>query len=155
MAFKSDVEVKQRFIEKLLAEGYDTAEVKAKPADVVAQKDGVTWYYEIKLTDHTDKCFGAATLTEWEQALKTPECYRFVIAIRHQDGSYEFREFTPEEFMKFSTIPPFKVYFNINLDGKTQRKRKGNKAVTAIPMTEENLQHMLKVFQLMRPEGQG
>ena len=95
MAYKSDVEVKQKFIEKLLNEGFDTAEVKAKPADIVAQKGGVTWYYEIKLTDHTDQCFGAATLTEWEQALKTPEHYRFVIAIRHQDGEYEFREFTP------------------------------------------------------------
>jgi hypothetical protein len=72
MAFKSDVEVKQKFIEKLLKEGFDTAEVKAKPADIMAQKNGVTWYYEIKLTDHDDTCFGAATLTEWEQALKTP-----------------------------------------------------------------------------------
>lgn len=43
MAYKSDVEVKQKFIEKLLNEGFDTAEVKAKPADVVAQKGGVTW----------------------------------------------------------------------------------------------------------------
>ena len=152
MAFKSDVEVKQRFIEKLLSEGYDSAEVKAKPADIVACRGGVTWYYEIKLTDHTDKCFGAATLTEWEQALKTPENYRFVIAIRHKDGSYDFREYTPQEFMQFSTIPPFKVYFNINLDGKPQRKRKGKRTISAIPMTEENLSHMLKVFQLMRPE---
>ena len=149
MAFKSDVEVKQKFIEKLLKEGFDTAEVKAKPADIVAQKNGVTWYYEIKLTDHDDTCFGAATLTEWEQALKTPECYRFVVAIRHQDGGYEFREFTPAEFMRFSTIPPFKVYFNISLDGKRKRKQ----TRSAIPMTEENLQHMLDVFRVMREEG--
>ena len=149
MAYKSDVEVKQKFIEKLLNEGFDTAEVKAKPADIVAQKGGVTWYYEIKLTDHTDQCFGAATLTEWEQALKTPEHYRFVIAIRHQDGEYEFREFTPAECMKFSTIPPVKVYFNISLDGKRKRKQ----TRTAIPMNEENLQHMLDVFGIMRGEG--
>ena len=112
MAFKSDVTAKQEFINKLLREGYDSAEVKARPADIVAQKDGETWYFEIKLTDHSDKCFGAATLTEWEQAMKTPEHYRFVIAIRHEDGTFEFRQYTPEEFMRFSTIPPFKVYFN-------------------------------------------
>lgn len=146
MVFKSDVEVKQKFIEKLLGEGFDAAEVKAKPADIVAQKDGVTWYYEIKLTDKTDTYFGAATLTEWEQALKTPEYYRFVIAIRHQDGHYEFREFTPAEFMMFSTIPPFKVYFNISLDGKHKHKKRRS----AIPMSEENLQHMLDVFKVMR-----
>jgi len=56
MAFKSDVNAKQAFIQKLLSEGFDSAEVKAKPSDVVARKGGETWYYEIKLTDHQDTC---------------------------------------------------------------------------------------------------
>ena len=47
MAYKLDTPAKQAFMEKLLAEGYDTAEVKARPADIIATRGGVTWYYEI------------------------------------------------------------------------------------------------------------
>ena len=148
MAFKQDIPAKQAFIEKLLAEGYEKAEVKAQPADIIAVRDGVTWYYEIKLTDHEDKCFGAATLTEWEQAFKTPETYRFVIAIRKPDQSFDFRIFTPAEFMQFSTIPPFKVYFNIDLDRLQPRKKKKNQG--AISLTEENFQKMNALFKEMK-----
>lgn len=151
MAFKSDVTAKQEFINKLLREGYDSAEVKARPADIVAQKDGETWYFEIKLTDHSDKCFGAATLTEWEQAMKTPEHYRFVIAIRHEDGTFEFRQYTPEEFMRFSTIPPFKVYFNISLDGKQKRRGQKNSS-PAIRLREKSLQQMIQLYKDLRNE---
>lgn len=150
MAFKSDITAKQAFIQKLLSEGFDSAEVKAQPSDIIAQKDGETWYFEIKLTDHQDTCFGAATLTEWEQAFKTPEHYRFVIAIRHTDGTFEFRQFTPSEFMQFSTIPPFKVYFNISLNGKKRRKR--SKRQPAIPLTEHTFTQMLQLFKQLRPE---
>ena len=145
MAFKSDITAKQAFIQKLLSEGFDSAEVKAQPSDIIAQKDGETWYYEIKLTDHQDTCFGAATLTEWEQAFKTPDHYRFVIAIRHTDGAFEFRQFTPSEFMQFSTIPPFKVYFNINLRGETSNNRR--KKNGAVSLTEDNFNDMLTLFR--------
>ncbi len=148
MAYKNDVPAKQAFIKKLLSEGFETAEVKAKPSDIVAQKDGETWYYEIKLTDKQDSCFGAATLTEWEQAFKTPDRYRFVVAIRHTDGSFSFREFTPAEFMQYSTIPPFKVYFNINLDSKKQRKSRQH--LSAISLTEQNFKLMLQLFNQMK-----
>lgn len=148
MAYKNDGPAKQAFITKLLSEGFETAEVKAKPSDIVAQKNGETWYYEMKLTDKQDSCFGAATLTEWEQAFKTPERYRFVVAIRHTDGTFDFREFTPAEFMQYSTIPPFKVYFNINLDGKQQRKRRQHQS--AISLTEQNFKLMLQLFNQMK-----
>ena len=151
MAFKSDVTAKQAFIDKLLAEGYDSAVVTAKPSDIVAEKDGEKWYFEIKLTDHTDKCFGAATLTEWEKALESPDHYRFVIAIRHQDGSFEFREYTPTEFMRHSDIPPFKVYFNIPLDGRKPRRRSMSKS-PAIRLTESRLKRMLQLYKEMKSE---
>ena len=48
MASKSDVDAKQAFIAKLLEEGYGSAEVKAEPSDIVATKNGETWYFEIK-----------------------------------------------------------------------------------------------------------
>ena len=151
MAFKSDITAKQAFIDKLLAEGYDSAVVKAQPSDVVAERNGETWYFEIKLTDHTDKCFGAATLTEWEKALETPDHYRFVIAIRHDDGTFEFREYTPAEFMSFSTIPPFKVYFNIALDGK-QKQRTSKSKSPAIRLSENRLKRMLQLYKELKAD---
>ena len=51
MAYKNDDPAKQAFIKKLTEEmEYEKAEVKAQPADIIAEKDGVTLYYEIKLT---------------------------------------------------------------------------------------------------------
>ena len=66
MASKSDTLAKQTYINELLSQGFDTAVVKAEPADIVATKNGETWYFEIKMTSRTDTYFGAATLTEWE-----------------------------------------------------------------------------------------
>lgn len=153
MAFKSDVSAKQAFVERLLQNGYESAEVKAEPADVMAVKDGAVWYFEIKLTDHSDKCFGAATLTEWEQAFKDPEHFRFVVAIRDEAGSFEFRQFTPAEFLAFSTIPPFKVYFNIDFSGRARRESgKGGKRKPAIKLTRDNFAQMNKLFKSMRDE---
>ena len=114
MANKSDVDAKQAFIVKLLEEGFDNAEVKAEPSDIVATKDGDTWYFEIKMTNQTEKYFGAATLTEWEQAFKTPDRYYFVVAKKLSEGVFDFIKYTPQEFMEFSTIPPFKIFFNIS-----------------------------------------
>jgi len=150
MAYKNDTEAKQAFIEEILTpKGFD-AHVKAEPADIVATKDGETWYYEIKMTEKDDKCFGAATLTEWVQALKTPNNFRFVLAIKGQDGKYNFKEYTPEEFMEFSTIPPFKVYFNINLRGSTKQKRR--KSNGAIPFTKERCFLLQELFHRMKED---
>lgn len=151
MAFKSDVLAKEAFVNKLLSEGFDSAEIKAQPADIIAQKDGVTWYFEIKLTDHADKCFGAATLTEWAQAFKKPDYYRFVVAIRNSEGKFTFRSYTPAEFMEFSTIPPFKVYFNIDFSGA---KRSRNSKKSAVALNEENFRMMNELFNKMRSENQ-
>lgn len=142
MPKRTDVLAKQAFLEKLRSEGY-TAEIKAQPSDIIAEKDGETWYFEIKMTEKTDSCFGAATLTEWEQAFKTPDRYRFVIAIKGENDTFTFREFTPAEFMQYSTIPPFKVYFNLNLQGATSRKRR--KYNGAVSFSEDRFKNMLEL----------
>jgi hypothetical protein len=97
------------------------------------------------MTEKTDSCFGAATLTEWEQAFKTPDRYRFVIAIKGENDTFTFREFTPAEFMQYSTIPPFKVYFNLNLLGETRRKRRKNNG--AVISSEERFKEMLALYK--------
>lgn len=144
MPKRTDVLAKQAFLEKLRSEGY-TAEIKAQPSDIIAEKDGETWYFEIKMTEKTDSCFGAATLTEWEQAFKTPDRYRFVIAIKGENDTFTFREFTPAEFMQYSTIPPFKVYFNLNLQGATSRKRR--KYNGAVSFSEDRFKNMLELYK--------
>lgn len=144
MPKRTDVLAKQAFLEKLRSEGY-TAEIKAQPSDIIAEKDGETWYFEIKMTEKTGSCFGAATLTEWEQAFKTPDRYRFVIAIKGENDTFTFREFTPAEFMQYSTIPPFKVYFNLNLQGATSRKRR--KYNGAVSFSEDRFKNMLELYK--------
>lgn len=144
MPKRTDVLAKQAFLEKLRSEGF-TAEIKAQPSDIIAEKDGEMWYFEIKMTEKTDSCFGAATLTEWEQAFKTPDRYRFVIAIKGENDTFTFREFTPAEFMQYSTIPPFKVYFNLNLLGDTRRKRRKNNG--AVIFSEERFKEMLALYK--------
>ena len=144
MPKRTDVLAKRAFLEKLLSEGY-AAEIKAQPSDIIAEKDGETWSFEIKMTEKTDSCFGAATLTEWEQAFKTPDRYRFVIAIKDENGTFSFREFTPAEFMKYSTIPPFKVYFNLSLT--SEMKRKHRKKNGAVQFSEENFNDMLALYK--------
>lgn len=137
---KSDVKAKKEFVKLLKNKGFE-ASVVSKPADIMATKDGQTWYFEIKMTKRADVYFGAATLTEWKQAIVDPNHFRFVVAKTNEEESeFEFLEYTPEEFMKFSTIPPFKVYFNISFDGSERKTRKAKK------LTQENLELMSECF---------
>ena len=149
MAKRTDVPAKRAFLERLKAAGFE-AEITSAPSDIIAQKDGETWYFEIKMTEKNNSCFGAATLTEWEQAMITPERYRFIVAIKGDDESFTFKEYTPEEFLEFSTIPPFKVYFNINLQGGTTRKRR--KRDGAVKFTRDRFLKMLELYKQMKNE---
>ena len=140
---KSDVKAKTEFV-KLLQERGFVAAVVSSPADIKATRAGETWYFEIKMTKRADVYFGAATLTEWRQALADPEHFRFVVAKTDEaESAFEFIEYTPAEFMEFSTIPPFKIFFSIDLEDRG-KKRKGNKAVR---LTRENFEVMDKCFE--------
>ncbi len=141
---KSDVTAKAEFVKLLENRGFQ-AQVVSKPADIVATKDGQTWYFEIKMTKRQDVYFGAATLTEWKQAVTDPDHFRFVVAKTNDDESeFEFLEYTPDEFMAFSTVPPFKVYFNIDFKGNVRKTKKATK------LTRENLAIMSDCFDKIR-----
>lgn len=144
--YKSDVSAKAAFVTELEKRGF-TAQVIKAPADIKAVKDGQTWYFEIKMTKHTDRYFGAATMTEWKQALADSEHYRFVAAIDLGDGNWDFREYTPGEFMEFCTIPPFKVYFNIDFTGK--RPGKTSKKSKAVRLSSENFRNLANAFEAL------
>lgn len=114
---RSDIRAKQSFAQYLADNGYTDVKLITQPADILAKKNNQIWYFEIKSTSKT-KYFGAATETEWAKAIDTPENYRFVI-IQSNEDKLRFKIYTPEEFMEFSTIPPFKVYFNVELDSNS------------------------------------
>ena len=151
MNLKSDIGAKGAFRRELLARGFE-ARITQSPADITATKDGRTWYFEIKMTRRTDTYFGAATLTEWAQALADPDHFRFVVAVcKDDDGTeFDFIEYTPAEFMKFSTVPPFKIFFNVDLSGR-ERKKSGKKS-RAISLTKGALARMLECFGALKAD---
>ena len=143
---KSDVKAKSEFIKLLQNKGFE-AKVVSSPADIMATKDGQPWYFEIKMTKRADVYFGAATLTEWKQAMTDPEHFRFVVAKTDEtESSFEFLDYTPAEFMEFSTIPPFKIFFSIDLENPS-KKRKGTKAAK---LTKVNLDLMGECYEKIK-----
>lgn len=144
---RSDVAAKAAFCRWLLEHGYSEARVAATPADVVATKDGHRWFFEVKFTRARTHCFGAATLTEWTAAANDPEHFRFVIAYE-RDGHWCFDCYTPDEFMAFSSVPPFKVYFNIPLDGRAAGTR--SERSRKIHLTKARLKLLSGQFEELR-----
>ena len=148
---KSDVAAKNAYVRKLNAIGYD-AHVTGAPADITATKDGETWYFEIKMTRHEDRYFGAATLTEWRQAFRDPMHFRFVVAISDDtDSVFKFIEYTPDEFMSFSTIPPFKIFFNIDFAGKPKKVSRIGKKAT--PLSLDNFRLLDACYEKLDKHG--
>jgi len=144
---KSDVEAKKEFCNILKKRGYYDVRVTKSPADITARKKNKICYFEIKFTNQKEKYFGAATLTEWEAALDDNNEYCFVIAMKTQN-EWEFIEYAPNELMEFSTIPPFKAYFNIPVgNGKA---RPINKKTKSIKLTEPRLEKMIKFHSDLR-----
>ena len=146
---KSDIPAKRAFCEELIKRGYDTAKVVSSPADICATKNGEKWYFEIKMTHRQEVYFGAATQTEWEQAFRDPDHFRFVIVQLNEDDSVKaFLEFTPQEFMRGSTIPPFKVYFNVDMAAGQMVDK--SQAERATPFTEERFRILHKAYKSLR-----
>lgn len=88
--------------------------------------------------------------------MNLPEFFRFVIAItdESQECGFRFIQLTPEEMMEHSTIPPFKVYFNIDLqdkeDDKIEKNEKNKKAKRkkiALKLTESIFNMLADAFK--------
>ena len=148
MNTRSDLAAKAAFMVVLEREGYSNVRIVASPADISACKGEQQYLFELKVTTKDKTYFGAATITEWEAALKAPEYFRFVVA-RCVNGSWIFDRFSPAEFLKFSDIPPFKVYFRVPLGGKCSAAKlsKRKRAVTA---TMENLRQLIEFRNAMK-----
>jgi len=144
---KSDVMAKEAFVRKLESKGC-YAEIISQPVDIHAIIDGEDWFFEIKMTRKDNKIFGAATLTEWEKAFEVPERFRFVVAKEENNGENSYKCFTPEEFMDFSVVPPFKIYFNIKCKDKNYVKT--NRRKETILFNEKCFDSMLQLYKKMQ-----
>ena len=144
---KSDVEAKVAYAQQLKRRGYDRVAITKSPADVTAYRDDQVHYFEIKYTAQKLAYFGAATLTEWEAALKHRDRFRFVTASRN-GTTWTFREYTPDQFMAFSYVPPFKIFFNVPVGDASPRK--GRRKSRRIGLTSERLRRMSELFRALR-----
>lgn len=143
---KSDVDAKEAFVSLLIKRGYEDVRIASSPADIIAIKEGVKHYFEIKFTNQKENYFGAATLTEWGAAIDHPKHFWFVIA-RKNNGQWEFTEYAPEEFIKFNTVPPFKTYFNICLSKNCKKSRNSQRSTQ---LTEERLKQMRTFWENLK-----
>ncbi|MBP5307746.1 MAG: DUF3883 domain-containing protein [Clostridia bacterium] len=140
---KNDSIAKKAYVEELKKKGFSNIRITSAPADICAEKDGYTYYFEIKMTRQPKKYFGAATLTEWEQAIKDPEHYRFVVALQSEDDLItRFIEFEPDEFMKYSSIPPFKIFFNLDLQAQDNSRKDDS-----IRVTKDKIEQMVDFYK--------
>ncbi len=139
---KSDVDAKTAFKNELERRGFENVRIIGSPADIRAERNGREHFFEIKVTMKSRSYFGAATITEWEAALAAPERFRFVVA-RQINASWHFHEYSPDEFIQFSDIPPFKVYFRVPLGGDLP-KPQNQKRRRAVMATMENLRQMIR-----------
>ncbi len=146
---KSDVAAKQAFVEVLLREGFEDARITGGPADITAFRDGEVHYFEIKYTAQAYQYFGAATLTEWEAALDYESRFWFVIASK-QGSSWIFQRYTPEEFMNFCSIPPFKIFFHIGME-RTGVREKG-RPTKKVLLTRERIAQLVELYRRFRAE---
>ena len=143
---KSDVEAKKAFVEELQKQNYQEIKITSSPTDISAIKEGTKYYFEIKFTNQKDKYFGAATLTEWECAINNLDNFFFVVS-RKENNKWIFKSFKPNEFIKYSTIPPFKIFFNVDLKDFDKKNTDETKALKA---NFENLNILVDFYKTLK-----
>jgi len=147
---RNDVDAKLAFVEELRKEGF-AARVTRDPADITAEKDGRRWFFEIKKTSQAESYFGAATLSEWEAALEHSDSYFFVTAQLRREG-WVFHRYTADEFMAFSTIPPFKIFFQIPVGA--DRAVFADRPTRSVRLNSERVAEMSALFRRWREQRQ-
>ena len=68
-----------------------------------------------------------------------------MVALSLGNQKWEFTEYTPEEFIKYSTIPPFKIFFRVPISEKEKSKKRRN--ISAVTVSEDKInKHMMNYF---------
>ena len=133
--------------------GYSNIRIIHHPVDISADMNGETYWIEVKYSESKDgKMFGAATITEWECALENPNNFFFLIAHKpggeDNDSEWKFVFISPAVFEPFSTVPPFKINFNYDVNNPNHIPNRRS----ALPATEENLKSLIQIFKSMKIE---
>lgn len=112
---KSDKRAISAYMNYLEQNGYTEVKRVKTPADIKAYKGGEPFYFEIKKTSKRDMYFGAATETEWAKAVEDSSHYKFVVVKDDDTEKFVFIEYSLEELRPLCSVPPFKIYFNIDM----------------------------------------
>lgn len=64
------------------------------------------------------------------------------------NGEWRFDFYTPDELMAFSSVPPFKMYFSVPLDGRAAKERTVRSK--RIHLTKARLARMREHFDELR-----
>lgn len=158
----SDVKAKDAFKCKLKPFG-EIIETQDIVADVAAKIGDELFYFEIKKTKQDAEkgtIFGAATVTEWQSAIDNKEHYYFVLAIEQKTEQedkcdFEFYIISPQKFMKYSYVPPFKIDFHIpykkNAQGEYIFDEPGRCAKTYVISKDKSISFLQKAWKLLSP----
>ena len=80
-------------------------------------------------------------------SIRAEERFTFVVAFLRDDG-WAFHEYTADEFMQMSYIPPFKIFFNVPVGGdRVVMSRNGSGAVA---LSRRRLTMMSELFARFR-----
>lgn len=65
-----------------------------------------------------------------------------------------FREYTTEQFMEFSSLPPFKTFFHLPLD-EIQQVGGAKRRSTRVRVKKRLIEDLVLLFDKLRSEGEG
>ena len=71
-----------------------------------------------------------------------------MVALSLGNQKWEFTEYTPEEFIKYSTIPPFKIFFRVPISKKEKSKKRRN--ISAVTVSEDKINKLKKVYDELK-----
>ena len=129
---RSDKPQKDAFAEFLKRmQGVDPDSVKqnTEGVDVVAMIDNRMKYFELKTSGKKDEdlkndgYFGAASITEWECAIKHPDDFYFVYIIGQSQENYRYMMVKARNVFSYSTVPPFSIDINIKIRDYINKKK--------------------------------
>src|SRR6266571_7754603 len=90
---------------------------------------------------------GSRSSLYYARLSKSEERFTFVVAFLRDDG-WAFHEYTRDEFMQMSYIPPFKIFFKVPVGGdRVVMSRNGSGAVA---LSRRRLTMMSELFARFR-----
>jgi Holliday junction resolvase len=126
----SDTWAKQALVNELIRKGYHNVRIVGTPCDVIGEKNGVVYYFEVKSTMFPEgKHTGSVSGTELDFALKNKKTYFFVIVFE-SNGMVKFDYLKVDQMMKLLTLQPSKYHFAYGISKSNSKKK------ISIPLTE-------------------